>query len=88
MMVAEFMNYYHYKLDDVLNMYALAFFALLASMYRLNGVKAQEVAYTMAVAQSGGKVYKEFIEAMEKQAKGARGILDEIRVIRNTRKKK
>lgn len=87
-MIAEFMTYYHYSLDQTLMMYAVSFYALLASMYRLKAVETQEKAYMIAVAFAGGDSFKEYIEHLDKQAKGAQGLLDEVRVVRNARKNK
>ena len=85
-MVAEFMTYYHYTLDQALAMYAVSFFALLSAMYRLRGVHGQELAYTTYVAHAGGDILESYMKNMEKQAKGARGLLDEVRIVRNMKK--
>lgn len=87
-MVAEFMKFYHYKLDEVLNMYAISFYALLASMYQVKAMDNKELAYATAVAHAGGDSFAEYIKAMDKQAKGAEGLLKEVRLVRKLRRNK
>lgn len=82
------MKYYNYRLDQALELFAVSFFSLLSSMYRLQGRYNQELAYRTAVAFAGGDSFTEYIKSMEKQAKGATGLLNEAKVLRKARGKK
>lgn len=86
-MIGEFLHFYPaYTVESVLNMYAVTFFALLATLYRIKGINAQEQAYNAFVAHVGGDSLTSYIESTSKQAKGARGLLEEVQFVRSLKK--
>lgn len=88
-MIGEFIHYYPaYTVESVLNMYAVTFFTMLATMYRLKGMDKQESAYNTAIAFSGGDGLAKYLEENAKQIKGAKGLLEEVRIARKYRKSK
>lgn len=86
-MIGEFIHYYPaYTVESVLNMYAVTFFAMLATMYRLKGMDNENNVYRMAVAFAGGDGLSKYIEDTKKQIKGAKGLLEEVRIVRSFKK--
>jgi hypothetical protein len=74
-MVAEFIRFYGYTADQVLDEFAVRFFSLCNSMYQL---QAHEELRRMTSSNPN----EEVIEGYKKQAKGLPGILDEVRIVR------
>lgn len=86
-MIGEFIHYYHaYTVESVLTMYAKTFFSMLSTMYRLKGQDNQQNAYRTAVAFAGGDTFSKYIEENTRQAKGTKGLLEEVRLVRSFRK--
>lgn len=81
-MFADFLHYYKYTADQTLNEYAVRFFALCSSMYRL---KARDNIITLTNLTNGfagGKEAKKLAEEYQKQYDGNDKILQEVRNIK------
>lgn len=82
MIVPQFIRFYGYNLADTFNEYAVSFFSLVNSMYRLqaserlNGIL--EVATGMA-----GKDGKATVSKLEEQAEGMNKYLREVRNLKD-----
>lgn len=80
MAVPRFMRFYGYKLSEALNEYAKSFFMLVEAMHRL---KAKEMATDITAISAGFNGSKETMLELEKNARGTRGILEQVRNIKN-----
>ena len=81
MMIPEFIRFYGYSLEAVLNEYARSFFALLNSMYQLEA-KESLINITNMSTAFGSDNGNDVISNLEKQRKGIGGIVNEVRVIK------
>jgi hypothetical protein len=89
MAIAEFMNYYPgYTLDKVLSMYAVSFYALLSSMYRLKGAEKLDSAVRTALATNGGEQLTDYIENARKQSDGSKALLRQAKVMKQIKESK
>jgi len=85
MSVPKFMRFYSYTRSETLNEWAVSFFSLLNSMYRIQGDEAInniiQVSAGMAGKDGGSSVVAEY----EKQAAGLHGIVEEVRIAMKAR---
>jgi hypothetical protein len=81
MMIPEFMRFYGYTAKQTLGEYAITFFSLVNSMYRL---QAREQLRQIVAVSAGmnGKESQSTISEIEKQEKGLHGIVQEIRNVK------
>jgi len=85
MIVPQFIRFYGYTLSQTMNEFAVSFFSLVNSMYRieaserLNGIL--EVSAGMA-----GKEAREVIGKLEDQSQGANKYIDQAKVLKGIRK--
>lgn len=81
MMIPEFIRFYGYTAQEVLHEYAITFFSLVNSMYRL---QAREQLRQIVAVSAGmnGKESQSTISEIEKQEKGLHGIVQEIRNVK------
>ena len=88
-MIAEFIHFYPaYTLEAVLAMYAVSFYALLSSMYKIKGSENYERAVQTAVGTAGGESLNEYLKTAHKQADGAEGLLRQARVLKEIKRNK
>lgn len=84
MIIPEFMRYYRYSLEQVLNMYAVTFDALANSMYQLmakENINAMQVQLAARSDEAGRQMYLDMqqqaydgVDKLVEQAKLLRGI--------------
>lgn len=84
MIVPEFMRFYHYTLNETMHEYAIAFFTLVNSMFRLKAKETIERAYEYSLGQ-GGDESKSAIEKLRKDSEGLHGILNEVKTVKEVR---
>ena len=84
MMIPEFMHFYKYTLAQVLDEYAVSFYALHAAMYRLKARHALNTIGSYATAQGGDKS-DEYLSELRKQERGLPGILNEVKIAKKAR---
>lgn len=85
MMIPEFMRFYRYSLTDTLNEYAVSFFSLINSMYRLQA-REQIRAIISVSAGMAGKDGQSTVDELKKQEKGLHGVVQEVRTVKGIRK--
>ena len=76
MMIPEFMRFYHYTAEQVLNESARVFFSLMNSMYRLQANEQLSQILVQSTAFNCGSEAQSVILDLNKQAKGLHGILE------------
>lgn len=81
-MIPEFMRFYRYSLADVLDMYAVSFFALMNSYYKLYALERMARITDVAVSQSDSQDANSIREGLERQSKGVDDILRQAKVLR------
>lgn len=79
MMLPEFMRFYSYTASEALEEYAVRFFSLVNSMYR---IKARESLDGVMQVSTGMNGNKQYIDALQKQEKGISGIVEEVRMLK------
>lgn len=84
-MIASFMQFYHYSLEAVLDMYAISFYALYATSQRLIAGENIESAYSTFAATSGGDVLSEYMQSNQSIQLGARALIDEANVLKKVK---
>lgn len=85
MMIPEFIRFYGYTSQQVLSEYAVTFFSLVNSMYRLQAREMLRGITTVSTAMSG-KEASSTINELRKQEKGLQGIVQEVRTVRGIKK--
>lgn len=83
MMIPEFIRFYGYTVSQVMDEAAITFFALMNSMYRLQGKESLNQLSVQSAAFQGGSGATQIIEDLKKQAKGLHGIVEEVRTVKN-----
>lgn len=85
MMIPEFMRFYGYTLTQVLDEYAISFFSLINSMYRL---QAREQIRDIVSVSAGmaGKDGQNTVDELKKQERGLHGVVEEVRTIKGIKK--
>lgn len=81
MIVPQFMRFYHYSLADTLDEFAVSFFSLVNSMYRIKAQENIEGALRVSLGTSG-KQGQDTLRKLEKEAEGLHGILNEVRNVK------
>lgn len=81
MIVPEFMRFYGYTVAKALDEFAIAFFSLVNSMYRIQAKETLSNILSVSAGMSG-KEGKEIVRKLEKQSKGLQGIIQEVRNIK------
>lgn len=81
MIVPQFMRFYHYSLADTLDEFAVAFFSLVNSMYRIRARENLDGALQVSLGMSG-KEGRETLNKLEKESQGLHGILKEVRNVK------
>jgi len=80
MMIPEFIRFYGYTLQDVLNEYAVTFFSLSNDMYR---IQASEMIQTATAIN----VNDEIMTDLRKQQRGIAGIVEEVKTAKRAKQK-
>lgn len=84
MVVPQFLRFYNgYTLASVLSEFAVAFFSLVNSMYRIRAQETLDGINQVAVGFSG---HPETVSRLQKAADGIHGIVQEARVIKGVKK--
>lgn len=81
MIIPQFIRFYGYSLADTLNEYAVAFFSLVNSMYRMKAQENIDGALRVAIGTSG-KAGQSALKQLEKEAEGLHGIIKEVRHVK------
>lgn len=79
MMVPEFMRFYGYKAKDCLDEFAITFFSLVNSMYR---IQANEALMNLSVTSAAFSGDSNVQDQLRKQSRGLHGIVQEVRVVK------
>jgi hypothetical protein len=82
MIIPEFMRFYGVTAEKALSDYAVRFFSLANSMYRLQAREDLMLITVMSSALSGGSEAQTVIDELKKKEKGLHGILEEVRIIK------
>lgn len=85
MMIPEFIRFYGYTAQEALSEYAVTFFSLVNSMYRLQAREMLRDITTTSTAMSG-KESSSTINELKKQERGLHGIVQEVRTVRSIKK--
>ena len=85
MIVPEFIRFYGYTAEQVLDELAVRFFSLVNSMYRLQARESLVSITNHLTASAGGDEAQKTIEALHKQEKGLTGVLQEVETLREVR---
>ncbi len=81
MIVPQFIRFYGYSLADTLDEFAVAFFSLVNSMYRIRARENLDGALQVSLGMSG-KEGRETLKRLEKESQGLHGILQEVRNVK------
>lgn len=81
MVVPQFIRFYGYTLTDTLDEYAVSFFSLVNSMFRIKARENIDGALRVSLGMSG-KEGKSTLEKLEKESQGLHGILKEVRNVK------
>lgn len=81
MIVPQFIRFYGYTLAQTLDEYAVSFFSLVNSMYRIRAKENLDGALQVSLGMSG-KDGKETLNKLEKESQGLHGILQEVRNVK------
>lgn len=83
MIVPQFLRFYGgYKASDVMDEYAVTFFSLVNSMYRLQPDEMITAINSVAVGMADPKDRSNILTSLEKSAQGLHGILKEVRNVK------
>lgn len=82
MIIPEFIRFYGYSVEQALNDYAVRFFSLANSMYRLQARESLMQLTLINAGSAGGSDAQTVIDELKKKEKGLHGILEEVRVIK------
>lgn len=83
MIVPEFLRFYPgYTAASVLNEYAVRFFALTNSMYRIQAIETINHVQAIVIGNAEPKDRSNAIDKLEKSSKGIHGIVEEVRTIK------
>lgn len=81
MLIPEFIRFYGYTREQTLAEYAIAFFALVNSMYQLKAKENLDGILQVSVGMAGEKG-RSVVGKLEEQAEGLERILNEVRVVK------
>jgi hypothetical protein len=87
MMIPQFVRFYGYTLADTFNEYAVSFFSLVNSMYRLQARERLDGILEVAIGMAG-KEGKSTISKLEEQAEGLNKYIREAKVVRDVNKRR
>lgn len=83
MIVPQFLRFYGgYTLESVMSEFAVTFFSLVNSMYRLEATEKIDLIEGIAIGNAEPKDRSNAISALQKSAKGLHGIVKEVRNIK------
>lgn len=85
MSIPEFMRFYGYTLSEAMQEYAISFFTLINSMYRLSARESLN-AITVAGTAMGGDDSDLVIKGYQKQERGLHGLVQEVRVAKRAKR--
>lgn len=85
MIIPRFMRFYSYKTDEVLNEYAVTFFALLNDMFRIKADELLDLATIGALPHLEPNESKKILEHLERTSKGLRGLINEAKVLKDVK---
>lgn len=86
-MIAEFMQFYTYSLEQVLAMYAVTFYALCAGMQQLKASQSYEQTVQARLATVGGDVLEEYLHGKLEQSEGQARLLRQSRLLKQVKGK-
>lgn len=84
-MIAPFVRYYNYTLEQVLNETARAFFALTNEMYKMTASDRLSAIEDTAVATNGGEHAERHIDSLKRQTEGVDKLIREAKTLRKAR---
>lgn len=85
MVVPEFMRFYGYTRRQFLGEYAIAFFALVNSMYQLKARERMDGILEVSTGMAGEKA-KDTINKLERQSEGLEPVLREVRAVKEMKR--
>lgn len=83
-MIPEYIRFYGGRPIEILDEFAVTFFALLNRMYSIQATEQLDAIYAVNVGTSG-KDSEKYIDGLLKQQKGISGIVEEVKVLNNVR---
>lgn len=87
MSVPKFMRFYSYTKSETLNEWAVSFFSLLNSMYRIQADEAINNIVQISAGMSGKEGGSSVVAEYQKQSAGIHGIVEEVRTVLKARGK-
>lgn len=85
MIVPQFIRFYGYSLTEVMNEFAVSFFSLVNSMYRIQATERLEGILEVATGMSG-KESRDVITKLEEQSEGANKYIEQAKTLKGIRK--
>jgi hypothetical protein len=82
MMIAQFIRFYPYTVEQVLDMFAKTFFSLSNAMLRVQAIEQLERIKASAYPHMESIDQTSMAKSYTQLAKGNQGVLDEVRVIK------
>ena len=83
MIVPQFLRFYGgYTADSLLSEYAVRFFSLVNSMYRLESSEKIDNVHAITIANAEPKDRESALKALEKSSKGLHGIIEEVKTVK------
>lgn len=80
MMIPQYRRFYGGSIQDILSEYATTFFSMVNAMYRIQADEALMNITTVSAGMSGKN--GDLVHQLQKQSKGAHGILQEVKNIK------
>lgn len=80
-MIPEFIRFYGYTRRQTLAEYAVAFFSMVNSMYRLKASETLDGIVQVGTGMAGDQG-RSTIDDLKRQSKGIHGLLEEVKVIK------
>ena len=86
MMIPNYMRFYSYTVAQALDEFAITFFSLVNSMYRIQANETLDGALRVSVGMAG-KDAASTQKELQKQSRGLHGVLEEVHVAEKAAKK-
>lgn len=85
MIVPQFIRFYSYTLNETMNEFAVSFFSLVNSMYRVQASERLDGILEVATGMAG-KEARETLNKLDEQAQGANKYIEQAKTLKGIRK--
>ena len=85
MIVPQFIRFYSYTLNETMNEFAVSFFSLVNSMYRVQASERLDGILEVATVMAG-KESRDVITKLEEQSEGANKYIEQAKTLKGIRK--